>query len=72
MLEFSLDHAQSLALLGFIVKEVWTSIKGTNQKHEKALENNTLALVELKAEMKFFNMQFAELATRVKHLEDKK
>lgn len=68
----NLQHINSAAILLFVLKEVWKSIKGKDQQHDLALTQNTLALVELREQMKYFVFQFNDLSQRVKILEEKK
>lgn len=66
-----LNQLNSAAILLFVLKEIWNSVKGKNKDHDLALTQNTLALVELREQMKYFVFQFNELNQRVKILEDK-
>lgn len=66
-----IQHVNSAAILLFVLKEIWKSVKGKNHDHDLALTQNTLALVELREQMKYFVFQFNELSQRVKSLEEK-
>lgn len=70
-MDFDLNQLNSAAILVFVLKEIWQSVKGKNSAHELALTQNTLALVELREQMKYFVFQFNELSQRVKILEEK-
>lgn len=55
----------------FVLKELWQSFKGRDKEYEIALKSNTVALVELKTELKYLSLQMHEISDRVKVLEAK-
>lgn len=53
----------------FVIKEVWVSIKGKDREFETALQNNTIALVELRATLTSLSEKISDLSHRVRLLE---
>lgn len=67
MENFDINMFFKAGFILFIIKEFYQSIKSGQSE----LQKNTEALIELKAELKYFMAQVIELASRVKALEAK-
>lgn len=61
-----MDHNQIglyAVIAGFLVKEVFYTLKNSNKEHTKAIQENTLAITKLEVQLEHTNQRLAELPT---------